>query len=67
MNLLKLIPIPANNLTAFTTFEAKASYPYGWTKKSICNNPEGSSGIGYTYNRQYKLQKMDTPASYGVK
>tara|TARA_B100001057_G_scaffold15011_1_gene14203 strand:+ start:813 stop:1115 length:303 start_codon:yes stop_codon:yes gene_type:complete len=59
MKLLKSIPAVAIVLTAFTTFEAKASdnYPDGWTKKSACS---------YSGKRYYKLQKTDTPASYGV-
>ena len=59
MKLLKLIPAAAIALTAFTTFEAKAGYPSGWTKKNSC--------IGSSNNiKWYKLQKTDTPASYGV-
>ena len=54
MKLLKLIPAAAIVLTAFTTFEAKAGYPSGWTEMNAC-------GVGY-----YKLQKTDTPASYGT-
>ena len=58
MKLLKLIPAVAIVLTAFTTFEAKAgNYPDGWTKKSACS---------FSGKRYYKLQKTDTPASYGV-
>tara|TARA_B100000963_G_C22481642_1_gene605001 strand:- start:295 stop:579 length:285 start_codon:yes stop_codon:yes gene_type:complete len=57
MKLLKLIPAAAIVLTAFTTFEAKAGYPDGWTKKNRC-----ARYSGYLY----KLQKTDTPASYGV-
>ena len=59
MKLLKLIPAAAIVLTAFTTFEAKAGYPDGWTKKTSCT----SYILGKKY---YKLQKTDTPASYGV-
>ena len=59
MKLLKLIPAAAIALTAFTTFEAKAGYPDGWTKKTSCSNPYGNGKF-------YKLQKTDTPASYGV-
>ena len=58
MRLLKLIPAAAIVLTAFTTFEAKAGYPSGWTKKNSCTGTYG--------NIYYKLQKTDTPASYGV-
>jgi hypothetical protein len=58
MKLLKLIPVVAIVLTAFTTFEAKAGYPSGYTKKTSCDWTDG-----YKY---YKLQKTDTPASYGV-
>ena len=57
MKLLKLIPAAAIALTAFTTFEAKAGYPDGWTKKTSCT---------YNSKKYYKLQKTDTPASYGV-
>ena len=57
MKLLKLIPVAAIVITAFTTFEAKADYPSGWTKKNSC-----AKGGGYIY----KLQKTDTPASYGA-
>ena len=60
MKLLKLIPAAAIALTAFTTFEAKAGYPSGWTKKNQCTY---RSFTNWTY---YKLQKTDTPASYGV-
>ena len=59
MKLLKLIPVAAIVLTAFTTFEAKAGYPSGWTKKNSCTN-------SFTRKKYYKLQKTDTPASYGV-
>ena len=58
MRLLKLIPAAAIALTAFTTFEAKAGYPSGWTEKGSC------SSLGT--KKYYKLQKTDTPASYGV-
>ena len=59
MKLLKLIPAAAIVLTAFTTFEAKAGgYPSGWTKKTSCTDGSGT--------KFYKLQKTDTPASYGV-
>ena len=57
MKLLKLIPAAAILLTAFTTFEAKAGYPSGWTEKGSCTD------LGSKY---YKLQKTDTPASWGV-
>tara|TARA_A100001011_G_scaffold387330_1_gene464903 strand:+ start:34 stop:345 length:312 start_codon:yes stop_codon:yes gene_type:complete len=64
MKLLKLIPAAAIVLTAFTTFEAKAGYPSGWTKKTSCKYPNSNSwNSDYTI---YKLQKTDTPASYGV-
>ena len=64
MKLLKLIPAAAIALTAFTTFEAKAGYPSGWTKKDSCTVRKGNmQGVIKTY---YKLQKTDTPASYGV-
>ena len=57
MKLLKLIPAAAIALTAFTTFEAKAgNHPAGWTVKNSCQ----------TKADHYKLQKTDTPASYGV-
>ena len=60
MKLLKLIPAAAIALTAFTTFEAKAgNYPDGWTKKNSCTGKYGN-------NTYYKLQKTDTPASYGA-
>ena len=59
MKLLKLIPAAAIALTAFTTFEAKAGYPSGWTEKNSCTRDSGNRII-------YKLQKTDTPASYGV-
>ena len=55
MKLLKLIPAAAIALTAFTTFEAKADYPSGWTEKKYCKDR------GY-----YLLQRTDTPAAYGV-
>ena len=58
MKLLKLIPAAAILLTAFTTFEAKAGYPSGWTSKNNCTGLDGS--------KYYKLQKTDTPASWGV-
>ena len=58
MKLLKLIPAAAIALTAFTTFEAKAGYPSGWTEKGSC------SSLGT--KKYYKLQKTDTPASWGV-
>ena len=57
MKLLKLIPVAGIVLTAFTTFEAKAGYPSGWTLKNSCG------AFNYTY---YKLQKTDTSASYGT-
>ena len=57
MKLLKLIPAAAIVLSAFTTFEAKADYPSGWTEKNSCNNNNYDV---------YKLQKTDTPASYGT-
>ena len=56
MRLLKLIPAAAIALTAFTTFEAKAGFPSGWTKKNQCR-------YGNTY---YKLQNTDTPAAWGT-
>ena len=59
MKLLKLIPAAAIVLSAFTTFEAKAGYPSGYTKKTSCTNVAGD-------RKYYKLQKTDTPASYGV-
>ena len=59
MKLLKLIPATAIVLTAFTTFEAKAGYPSGYTKKNSCTNVAGD-------RKYYKLQKTDEPASYGV-
>ena len=55
MKLLKLIPAAAIALTAFTTFEAKADYPSGWTKKNHCTSAD-----------YYLLQRTDTPAAYGV-
>ena len=55
MKLLKLIPAAAIVLTAFTTFEAKADYPSGWTKKKHCTSAD-----------YYLLQRTDTPAAYGV-
>ena len=58
MKLLKLIPAAAIVLTAFTTFEVKAGYPEGWKKKTSCKD--------WTGKIFYKLQKTDTPASYGV-
>ena len=57
MKLLKLIPAAAIALTAFTTFEAKAGYPSGWTEKGSCTY------LGTTF---YKLEQTDTPASWGV-
>ena len=60
MRLLKLIPAAAIALTAFTTFEAKAGYPSGWTEKNSC-----SVGVGVV-ETFYKLQQTNTPASYGV-
>ena len=60
MKLLKLIPAAAIALTAFTSFEAKAGFPSGWTKKNQCTF---RSFTNWTY---YKLQKTGTPASYGV-
>ena len=62
MKLLKLIPAAAIVLTAFTTFEAKAGYPSGWTVKNSCSVSLGSEYVGV----YYKLQKTDTPASYGA-
>ena len=62
MKLLKLIPAAAIVLTAFTTFEAKAGYPSGWTKKNGCTFTSQMTGS----KKYYKLQKTDTPASYGV-
>ena len=59
MKLLKLIPAAAIVLTLFTTFEAKADYPSGWTEKNSCTRDSGNRII-------YKLQKTDTPASYGT-
>ena len=59
MKLLKLIPVAAIVLTAFTTFEAKVGYPRGLTKNNSCKNLI----FGRTY---YKLQKTDPPAAYGV-
>tara|TARA_A100001011_G_scaffold19137_1_gene19561 strand:+ start:157 stop:438 length:282 start_codon:yes stop_codon:yes gene_type:complete len=60
MKLLKLIPAAAIVFTAFLPFEAKAgNIPDGWTKKNRCS----SSSDDFKY---YKLQKTDTPASYGV-
>ena len=59
MKLLKLIPAAAIVLTAFTAFEAKAGmYPDGWTEMNSCFGL-----LGYKY---FKLQKTDTPASYGT-
>ena len=55
MKLLKLIPAAAIALTAFTTFEAKADYPSGWTEKKYCTSAD-----------YYLLQRTDTPAAYGV-
>ena len=58
MKLLKLIPAAAIVLTAFTTFEAKATnYPDGWTLKNTCSSHKA---------QHHKLQKTDTPASYGA-
>ena len=59
MKLLKLIPAAAIVLTVFLPFESKAGYPSGWTKKNSCINI-------YNGRKYYKLQKTDTPASYGV-
>ena len=59
MKLLKLIPAAAIVLTVFLPFESKAEYPSGWTKKNSCINI-------YNGRKYYKLQKTDTPASYGV-
>ena len=59
MKLLKLIPAAAIVLTVFLPFESKAGYPSGWTKKNSCINI-------YYGRKYYKLQKTDTPASYGV-
>ena len=55
MKLLKLIPAAAIVLTAFTTFEANAGYPSGWTQKKHCKSAD-----------YYLLQRTDTPAAYGV-
>jgi hypothetical protein len=68
MKLLKLIPAAAIVLTAFTTFEAKAGYPSGYTKKTSCTFRDGWSDdiFGKSNYKYYKLQKTDTPASYGV-
>ena len=58
MKLLKLIPAAAIVLSAFTTFEAKATnYPDGWTLKNTCSSHKA---------QHHKLQKTDTPASYGT-
>ena len=59
MKLLKLIPAAAIALTTFLPFEAKAGFPSGWTEKNSCTMDSGNRII-------YKLQKTDTPASYGT-
>ena len=62
MKLLKLIPAAAIVFTAFLPFEAKAGYPSGWTKKTSCTVTNDMTPS----KKYYKLQKTDTPASYGV-
>ena len=69
MKLLKLIPAAAIVLSAFTTFEAKAGpygypYPSGWSEKNSCNYTDSLGGN--SDGKVYKLQKTDTPASYGA-
>ena len=59
MKLLKLIPVAAIVITAFTTFEAKADYPSGWTKKNKCAYKENTMDI-------YLLENTDTPAAWGT-
>ena len=62
MKLLKLIPAAAIALTAFTTFEAKAGYPSGWSRVGDTCDPAGEDdGLTYT-----KLQKNSDNSLYGV-